>query len=161
MAIMTPEIGTGSILFAIPMRLLLAASLVTLAASCAAVTGEKPQMRNVADGAYAASEPEQPVAYVAFDGKSFRELFARHVGENALPSVDFSKEAAVLLMAGRRSTGGWSVTPSAVSVSGDVLVIDAQVSGPGRGGIVTQAITSPWTVIAVSPVTFKKVQWEP
>ena len=118
-------------------------------------------MREVANGAYASSEPEQPVAYVAFDEKSFRELFARHVGQVATPAVDFQREAAVLLMGGRRSTGGWSVTPRAVSVSGDILVIDAQVSGPGRGGIVTQAITSPWTVIAVSPVTFKKVQWAP
>lgn len=158
---MTLEIGTGFILLAVPMRLFLAASLVAMAASCAAVPEEEPQMREVANGAYATSEPERPVAYVAFDEKSFRELFARHVGQDGTPVVDFEREAAVLLLGGRRSTGGWSVTPRAVSVSGDVLVIDAQLSGPGRGGIVSQAITSPWTVIAVSPARFEKVQWQP
>jgi hypothetical protein len=161
MVIMTLEIGSGSILLAVPMRLFLAASLVTMAASCAAVPEEAPKMREAANGAYATSELEEPVAYIAFDEESFRALFARHVGQDVLPAVDFPRESAVLLMGGRRSTGGWSVTPHAVSASGDVLIVDAVVSGPPRGGIVSQAITSPWAVIAVSPVSFKKVQWQP
>ena len=141
------------------MRQLLLAALFIFV-SCVSAGSEEVKMRNVKGGSYATNGPDAPLAVVAFDDASMRSLWSRHVGNQEMPVIDFSQEAAVLLMAGTRSTGGWSVVPHSVSLDGDVLVVDAEIKGPPPGGMVTQVITHPWTVIAVPAGGFKSVRWD-
>ena len=59
-------------------------------------------------------------------------------------------ESVVRLDLGRRTTGGWSVEPLGVSSDGGVLVVKTQINSPAAGSMVTQALTSPYAVIAVN-----------
>jgi hypothetical protein len=142
------------------MRQIAAALLVVFSVACAVAAAKEPVMRTAASGSYAATSPQAPEALHAADGASFDALWKARIGDGAMPAIDFSRESAVILMAGERRTGGWSVVPKSVRIEGTVLVVEAAIEGPPAGGIVTQALTSPWVVIAVSPQTFESVRWD-
>jgi len=73
------------------------------------------------------------------------------------PVVDFDVEIALLAAAGERPSGGHSVTIEAARVIGDTLHIDVVERSPGRGCMVTQAITYPATAAAVEKVDAEAV----
>ena len=65
--------------------------------------------------------------------------------------VDFSKEIVVALLAGERPTGGWKIGPNVVvKRQGRFAAIEYTVVGPGKGCTTTQALTSPYVVLAVN-----------
>jgi hypothetical protein len=66
----------------------------------------------------------------------------------------------VFLLAGTRTSGGWSVEPAAVSVESDgTAVVVAKIKGPPAGSMVTQALTSPYAVVHVADRNVRKVRW--
>lgn len=95
----------------------------------------------------------------ASDEASYRALWKEHVGNGPAPAVDFAAESVVFLLMGVQSTGGYSVEPTAAAREGDSVVIDATVKQPGRGGIVTMAITAPYAVVAVPGKIRGDVDW--
>lgn len=65
--------------------------------------------------------------------------------------VDFSKEVVVALLAGERPTGGWKIgTDVVVKRQGRFAAIEYKVVGPGKGCSTSQALTSPYVVLAVN-----------
>lgn len=138
-------------------------SLAVLAAAGCAATGaavEGPaEVRVVASGSNAAMSPAAKVAILASDEAAFRREWARVVGTQDLPAVDFETESVVFLLAGERNTGGYSVEPAGATVEGEMLVVDASVRSPGARAIVTQVITSPYAVIAVKARGVTEVRW--
>lgn len=65
--------------------------------------------------------------------------------------VDFSKEVVVALLAGERPTGGWKISNDVVvKRQGRFAAIEYTVVGPGKGCTTTQALTSPYVVLAVN-----------
>ena len=65
--------------------------------------------------------------------------------------VDFTKEIVVALLAGERPTGGWKIGPNVVvKRQGRFAAIEYTVVGPGKGCTTTQALTSPYVVLAVN-----------
>lgn len=142
------------------MKILAAASLFFLTVSCAMAGAQEVVMRTAAQGAYAANGLDQQTALLATDSETLARLWRTHVGEDPMPAIDFSREAAVLLMGGERPTGGWKVVPQGVRVEENVLVVDAEVEGPPAGSMASQALTYPWALIVVSPKTFDSIRWE-
>ena len=118
-------------------------------------------IRTIATGAYASDDASLPHAVAAHDEQTYRAAWERLIGAEEPRPVDFAREAVIFLMGGQRSTGGWSVVPRGATLDGDTLVIDAAIQGPPAGSMATQAITTPYAVIAVPDRTFTTVQWDP
>ena len=135
-------------------------SMVFFAAACTAAqdTGGHLQMSTIARGAYAADDSGRK-AILARSEKHYRELWTKHIGGGEAPAVDLEGKVAVFLLAGSRPTGGWTVRPDRVHVEGDTVVIEAPVIGPPKGAIVTQALTSPYAILAIHDRNIKKVRW--
>jgi len=116
------------------------------------------QVRTISEGGSALDAPDAHTV-AALDEASFRSTWSARVGAEEPPPVDFSKEAVVFVFAGMRNTGGYSVDVRGAKVEGDTLVLDAVVQGPPAGAIVTQVITYPYAVVAVTPRAFRSVRW--
>jgi PrcB C-terminal len=143
--------------------------LISTASTCSApsggttagTTGGPVELRTLQTGGYPAATPRQHEAHLAADEKTYRELWRSLIGDNPPPAADFAKESVVFLFAGQRSTGGHSIEVRGASVEQTTLVVDAEIKGPPPGSMVTQALTSPFAVIAVSTKNAKDVRWEP
>lgn len=143
------------------MKMIAAASLLFLTVSCAmAGAQEEIVMRTAAQGAYAASGTALQSALLVTDASALASLWSTHVGDEPVPPIDFSREAAVLLLGGEHPTGGWKVVAHSARTEENVLVIEATVEGPRAGSMTTQALTYPWALVAVSPKSFESVRWE-
>ncbi len=117
------------------------------------------EMQTIAQGAYGADQPERK-AVLATSDADYRKQWESLIGEGDAPKVDFEKSVVVFLLAGMRTTGGWSVKPESARVEEDgTAVIEAKVQGPPPGGITTQAITYPYAVVAIHSRDVRKVQW--
>ncbi len=118
-------------------------------------------MRVLTTGAYGASQAESPRAIAVKSADEYRSAWQEHVGTGEPPQADFATESVVILLAGLKRSGGYSVEPRGVSVDGRTLVVDAVVNRPPPGSMTTQALTSPYAVIAVDTKSFDDVRWTP
>ena len=60
-----------------------------------------------------------------------------------VPAVDFTQDVVVVVGLGRQRSGGHTVQIDRVAQRGDALVVHVRAVVPGRGCIVSSAITSP------------------
>lgn len=118
-------------------------------------------MRSLTNGSYAAAQPEQPQAIQIVAAGDYARIWDETIGSGERPQIDFATESVVILLAGSKPTGGYSVEPRSVRLDGRVLVVDAVVQSPPSGAIVTQAFTSPFAVIAVKTKALDSVRWNP
>jgi hypothetical protein len=91
--------------------------------------------------------------------EAYAQAWSSIVGGGEPPQIDFTREAALFVATGQRPTGGWRVGFAGVRKEGDALIIDAPVTGPGPDTIVTQALTSPYVVVAVEKASVDRVIW--
>lgn len=107
-------------------------------------------VRELAAGNDGAPEADEIVATSA---EEWSEKWAAAGATAPVPDVgdvDFTKEVAVAIFAGERPSGGWKVDPEVgVKRQGVFASIDYVVVGPGEGCSSSQAITSPYLVLAV------------
>jgi hypothetical protein len=115
--------------------------------------------RTLLVGSYGTSSAAKPHMIVARDAVTMRNAWNAYVGHGDAPAIDFKKESVVFLFAGQHNTGGWGINVKSVKTSGKNVVIDAPISGPPGGGFVTQAITSPFAVVAVKKKNAPLVRW--
>ena len=118
-------------------------------------------MRVLTTGGYAAATPESPQAIPVKSADEYRRVWQEQIGSGEPPHADFGTESVVILLAGLKRSGGYSVEPRGVSVDGRTLVVDAIVQSPPAGSMTTQALTSPYAVIAVDTKSFDDVRWTP
>jgi hypothetical protein len=163
---MTPEIAPGSKLFLPGMRLFALLSTLFVASACtnAGAAGgtaadAEPQFRSVANAGYASRTEKGAV--VAADEAAYRNAWNSMIGAGEAPAIDFASETALFLFGGQRPTGGYSVEVRGVTLDGDTAVVDGNVQGPPSGSMTTQALTSPYAVIAVQSRAIKNVRWTP
>jgi hypothetical protein len=135
--------------------------LMLFAACTAARSGDQPvEMTVIASGAYASAETR--TAVVAASAGEYQRVWRESIGngEGAAPDADLATGTVIFLFAGTRNTGGWSIEPQAVSIGADGIAdVVAAVEGPRAGGIVTQALTSPYAVLLVRDRSIKGVRW--
>ena len=64
-----------------------------------------------------------------------------------MPVIDFKKGYVIAVFAGTRATGGYAISVSSVSDTGDSRSVSVLIEKPAAGCITTQAITSPYQII--------------
>jgi hypothetical protein len=130
--------------------------LLVLALALGCATARPPSFRVAAKGTQ--SSVQQRQALVARDASTYQSMYARLIGNETPPAIDFATQTAVFLFAGERPTGGYAIDVQSVAVDGDTLVVTATVAGPKPRGIVSQVITYPWAVAAVD-TRVENVRW--
>lgn len=103
----------------------------------------------------------KPVIEVAGDGATYRTLWQKHVGSGPVPSpsIDFSRETVLFLVLGMRSSGGFGISPSGVTVQSGTATVEAAILKPKSDEMVAMVITSPFAVIAVSHPEVTRAVW--
>jgi hypothetical protein len=114
----------------------------------------------LARGTTSAIEDRREV--VARTTAEWAALWRSHVGSDSppAPAVDPSKTMVAAVFVGYRPTGGYSVEMTGTRAEGDTLVIEYVLRAPGRGDLVTQALTAPFHIVALplhrGPVRFEQ-----
>lgn len=85
-------------------------------------------------------------------------LPAQNLALDPLANVDFEREHLVLVGLGQKPTGGYGVTLSSSGLSDDVLELAVDVRQPQADAMVTQALTTPCAVIAITPEEWKRLR---
>jgi hypothetical protein len=109
--------------------------------------GNSRQLSSGTTGAATAGE------IVATSAEEWRDKWIAS-GATATPpevtEVDFETEVAVALFAGERPSGGWKIDPAVrVKRQGTFAAVSYEIVGPGKGCSSSQALTSPYLVLAV------------
>lgn len=112
-------------------------------------TGARVNFTELASGTQSGvTEPTVTVAATpAAAATLYAQAYARQTGVPSAPDPGSATLVGVFL--GQRSTGGYGVTVTGASVSGGTLTLVVRVRAPQPGGITTQALTSPWTIVRV------------
>jgi hypothetical protein len=80
----------------------------------------------------------------------------KHLGVKA---IDFDKQQIVVIAAGRRTSGGYSVEITGLKKDGTTLVVQWKLNSPKPGSAVTDAITYPGVAALVAKSA--KVKFSP
>lgn len=75
-----------------------------------------------------------------------------------LKAINYEREQVVLASIGQKPTGGFGVTLDGSEIIDDVLYLTIRVTEPAPGAMVTQALTTPCVVIAVTAEGWDDIQ---
>jgi len=92
------------------------------------------------------------------DVERLEALPGRNLSLEALKNIEFEREHVVLAAIGQKPTGGYSVTLDSSEIRGRTLELTVRVTEPAPGTMVTQALTTPCAVIAVTADGWKDIQ---
>lgn len=132
--------------------------LVFAVTACAVRPAVVVELQTIASGGYARDDSGRQAVLVRTEDE-YRRLWGEKIGRDPAPEADFGKGVVILLLAGSRATGGYSVVPESVDVSGGSAVVRARIERPGGGSIVSQALTSPYAAVFVNSRDIESVQW--
>lgn len=104
----------------------------------------------VAPGSLVVSGPE--------DIERLRGLSDRALPLQLLRQINYQRERVVLASIGRKSTGGYSVVLQASELVDDVLRLTVRVIEPEPDAVVSQVLTTPCAVIAVTADGWKDIE---
>jgi len=90
---------------------------------------------------------------------AYQSLWSAIVGAGDPPPIDFSRETALFIVAGRRPTGGYAIAVKRLEREGDTLVVDAPVTAPPSGSMNIQVLTSPFAVVAIEKSGVTRTRW--
>lgn len=68
------------------------------------------------------------------------------------PKVDFTKHSIVAVFMGQKRTGGYSIAVTGVDINDGVATVSTSKSSPS-GGMVTMALSAPYSIIEIPKVT--------
>lgn len=95
--------------------------------------------------------------YAAYDADGLAEVWALSGSAESIPALDFEKEYVIGVFAGQKPSGGHSIAVSGIRDTNGSRVVSIVLTEPGAGCVSTQALTSPYQIIAVpysdSPLT--------
>ncbi len=74
-----------------------------------------------------------------------------------LAQLDFSREHLVIVALGQKSTGGYGATLAGSAVQSGDLVLTFTTQRPEKGTMVSQALTTPCTIVAVTAEGWRKL----
>ncbi|MFN2359732.1 MAG: protease complex subunit PrcB family protein [Marinobacter sp.] len=77
---------------------------------------------------------------------------------NQLRALDLQQEHLVLVGLGQKSTGGYGLTLESAEIVDDVLELTLNAREPAEDAMVTQALTTPCAVIAISPDDWEQLR---
>ncbi|WP_404363967.1 protease complex subunit PrcB family protein [Marinobacter sp.] len=88
---------------------------------------------------------------------TFQDGSAQHLSLAAAEKLDFEREHLLIVSLGQKSTGGYGVTLASSNLRDDVLRIKVEVRTPPEDSMVTQALTTPCAVLAVTATGWEKL----
>ncbi len=128
------------------MRLALMALLLLMTGECRLTPhGLWIRIDTLADGALALRQTSGLA--VARSPSALNDLWAEAGLNGPPPQVDFDSDMVIAYFMGGRPTGGYSTAVTGARREGDGLRIDVREIAPGDGCGVTQAPTSPVTIV--------------
>lgn len=149
-------------------------SALMLLAGCAGNNGEKDQ--NVGTGKEVGTRQQAPLArqitasdYCGLTApglvylnslkalQAFRSLNGQMLSLDSASSLDFQREHLLVVAMGRRNTGGYGLTLTDAAMEGSTLAVTTRVRAPAPDSMVTQALTTPCVVLAVTADDWDKV----
>lgn len=74
-----------------------------------------------------------------------------------LKAVDFDREHLLIVGLGQKPTGGYGITLENSAIRDDVLEITVSVRQPAAGTMVSQVLTTPCAVMAISPEHWQRL----
>lgn len=114
---------------------------------------EEIEFSNVAKGFYGTREEKGNLVI-----HSEAELTS-NIDTAGLLGIDFSKEMAIAVFSGTKPTGGYSVEITKVVETDTEIVVTAVETSPGESCVVTQALTSPYSIVKIQKID-KKVAFD-
>ncbi|HET9641376.1 MAG TPA: protease complex subunit PrcB family protein [Candidatus Paceibacterota bacterium] len=98
-----------------------------------------------------AAKVADPKYYAAYSQAGLLRLWSlAHGSDGTLPpNVDFAKEYVIGVFAGQKPTGGYELRVTGVSETKTTRTVSVTLSRPGAGCLTTEALTSPYVIIAV------------
>ena len=106
-----------------------------------------PGMVTLAQGSRSAIT--EPTEMAARTPAEWGALWKRHGGAEPAAAVDFANAMVVAVFLGTRPTGGYSVEILAVRREAGAVIIEYAERVPSADVIVTQALTSPFHIVAM------------
>lgn len=94
----------------------------------------------------------------AADVSRFVQQRGQNLVSGALQEPDFEQEHLLVVAMGQKPTGGYAVVLEDSRIRDNVLQISARGQSPGPGDMVTQALTTPCAILAVSPHGWQRVE---
>ncbi|MDL0432131.1 protease complex subunit PrcB family protein [Marinobacter sp. TBZ242] len=143
--------------------------ITALALSIVLVTGCAINRSATADGAPLARQVTESdhcgltapgLVYIrnASELDSLSRLPSGNLSMNQLRAIDLDQEHLVLVGLGQKSTGGYGVTLETAEIVDDVLELTLKAREPSPDAMVTQALTTPCAVIAISPEDWERLR---
>lgn len=142
-------------------------SALMLLAGCAGNNGEKDQ--DVGTGKGVETRQQAPLArqitasdycgltapgLVYLDSQkalqAFRSLNGQMLSLDSASSLDFQREHLLVVAMGRKNSGGYGLTLMNTVMEGSTLAVTTRVHTPAPDSMVTQALTTPCVVLAVT-----------
>jgi hypothetical protein len=138
---------------------LLAVALVALAGCLSESTRPGPSLE-VTRITPSAPQPvyysrlSDPTRLVIRDARTFAEFWARAfenpAGAPEVPQVNFADEVVIAAALGVRASGGFEIRVGEVIESRGEVAVEIISSSPGRGCVVSMALTQPLDIVKVS-----------
>lgn len=94
----------------------------------------------------------------AGDLDKLAQLPSGNLALSMLRAIDFNEEHLVLVGLGQKATGGYGLTLTSSEIVDDVLELAVKVRRPAADAMVTQALTTPCAVIAISPEEWEQLR---
>ncbi|MDF0748820.1 protease complex subunit PrcB family protein [Marinobacter sp. 71-i] len=136
---------------------------LTLAAGCAvnrsATADGAPLARQVTESDHCGlTAPGLVYVSNARDLDKLASLPSGNLALNKLRAIDFEQEHLVLVGLGQKPTGGYGLTLQSANIVDDVLELVVRARQPAADAMVTQALTTPCAVIAISPNDWEEMR---
>lgn len=137
-------------------------ALALIATAATAVIAADTSLRTLAMGTQSGvQKPERAVVRTQPEWEALWKRSAPTKAQaEAIPKVDWSKEMVLAAYLGSRSTGGYSIRVVEARETNGKLEVRVEVRSPLPGGIVTQAFTAPFHIVA-APKSALPVAWKP
>lgn len=87
--------------------------------------------------------------YTVRAADAFAELWDEVIQTPSTPDVDFAKNDVIAVFAGQKLTGGYDITVEKVTDTKDARIVSIVLTEPGKGCVVTEALTSPFEIVQV------------
>ncbi|TYC57908.1 protease complex subunit PrcB family protein [Marinobacter sp. BW6] len=134
-----------------------------LASGCASSRSETeeggPLARQITQSAHCGlTAPGQVHLTSREEVQRLEALPGRNLSLESLKNIDFEREHLVLAAIGQKPTGGFGVTLDSSEIRSGTLELRVRVTEPAPGTIVTQALTTPCAVIAVTAEGWDGIQ---
>lgn len=96
--------------------------------------------------------------YAVYTKEDFARLWtmAYRDDTSAMPSIDFDSQYVIGVFAGEKLSGGHTIEVASITDASSIRTVSMTLTRPGEGCVVSEALTSPFQLIAV-PVSDREL----